>query len=560
MSVLVRKVTDTEIEKIIAEAKEAEMCRNLISLEKILAPVFFDHSQNPLIPRDNPFLKAEIYRACGFFLSYYGRSKNKRDYQERGKNFLTISIETFLSAESFNQAADAQIILATCYWHLGEYEECEIVLGDVESRYQDKQLSTIYLRACIFRLHMLNFVQDYQTALRLIEQITIPVEICQDDMVRAMFHNHAGFICRGVGKIGEAINHYHAAFVLAEKSENHHFCAMFLNNLAFLHNKEGETKKAHECVDRGIHYLTVMENTGWMAHFLDTKSLIYLHEKDYSAAERTIDEAIDYFRQGEDYCGLTDALWTKCLILFGDKKIENALQIYGEILQIARERLGAKALGKYIKNFSKRIYLLEDDTLPNQVKNFEKQLIENALKLKAGLVTQAASTLGISHQSLSDALHRRFPELREKFNINRKSRVVKNKKPVPEFRAAEIQILEVPFSEILLPAGFENLTKVTVFLASAKNIEWLWRGAALLCVRRAEFTRGKPVMVFDGDKFECGIAGYDHLSGFYYIENLQPSPFSTNYKCVGEIIGICPVEEISADGKIAFKKIEGDIF
>lgn len=90
-----RDLTLTDILYLIDEAKNAELCRDITAIQKILQPVWLDIEESPDFNNFDEIVRAELFRICGAFLSFYGNAKNLKDYQIRGKDLLTNAIELF---------------------------------------------------------------------------------------------------------------------------------------------------------------------------------------------------------------------------------------------------------------------------------------------------------------------------------------------------------------------------------------------------------------------------------------------------------------------------------
>jgi hypothetical protein len=211
--------------------------------------------------------------------------------------------------------------------------------------------------------------------------------------------------------------------------------------------------------------------------------------------------------------------------------------------------------------------------LADEVKNYKKQMVSRSLRRNNACVTDTASELGISHQSLSDILHNQFPELREEFGLNcrtpRNSKIISKKtetatktktKKSREQETRKITPVDLSLSEIV----FENFNladndEIFTFIAPSQMLEQFGvAGDAIICVVKQDFQPGQPFVICDRENtvYDCGIAAVDDLTGYFYLVcEDEPKPFSSNeFFSIGVIVGFCLLENIS-DQQVAFKAL-----
>jgi hypothetical protein len=209
--------------------------------------------------------------------------------------------------------------------------------------------------------------------------------------------------------------------------------------------------------------------------------------------------------------------------------------------------------------------------LADEVKNYKKQLVSQSLRRNNASITETASELRISHQSLSDILHNQFPELREEFGLNNRMRrdskkpetaaKIKTKKTrEPESRKitpVDLSRSEIIFENFHLPDNDEIFT----FIAPSHILERFGVvGDAIICVVKQDFQPGQPFVICERENtlYDCGIAAVDDLTGYFYLmcEDGEPKPFSSNeFFSIGRIAGFCLLESIS-DQRVTFKALK----
>lgn len=574
-----KETTKPKLALLLEEAKNAELCRDIEESRRIFSTFWQDIETDPDVSDFETVIQAELLRLCGFFLSYYGRSQGKANYQLRGKDLLTKAIEIFEELGHLDKIAEARVMLALCYWYEGEIEECESILQFTEEQYKENRLHPVYLQSCLNRLMTLHWKKDTQEAVEkaveIIEELKVPMDLCQDWRLKTMYHNQAGIFHCHLGKYDEAVFSQNEAIRFARQIKSTRFVATALNNLAFLDMRMGDFQAAHSHIEEAISLFENLNDIGWIPHALDTKTLLLNKENKCEEALETIDSAISYFSKGDDYSGLVDAFWTKIQTLLRLDRKSEALILFSELAGLAAQRIGEVAVQKYADLFADLLYTAKNLPLVNEVKNYKKQLVSQSLRRNNASITDTASELGISHQSLSDILHNQFPELRKEFGLNNRMRrdskiiskipetTAKNRtKKIREQEARKITPVDLSRSEIV----FENFDlsdndEIFTFIAPSYVLRQFGiAGDAIVCVVKQDFQPGQPFVICERQNtaYDCGIAAIDDLTGYFYLirEDDAPKPFSSKeFFSIGKIAGFCLLESIS-DQQVMFKALK----
>ena len=544
------KITTSTALKLIEEARNAELCRDIPTYRRVLSPVWEDLEDDPALSGLDITLQAEILRLCGFLLSYYGRSRNLKNYQERGRNFLTQSIEIFDSENLPHKSAEAKVILSLCYWYEGAISESELILSETEAEYKDNQLHPVYLQISVNRLLTHYWKGEYQQALKIIEQVSIPIDLCKDARLKTLFHNQAGIIYQLLEQPDKAIFHLHEAIKNAQRSGNLRYAAGSLNNLGNVCKDIGDFAKAHQYVDRAFKSYTELQETGWAANVLDTKAQIYLAENKLEDALIKVDEALKILRQGEDFAGLTEALFTKCKIFLGLGNFSESVILLAELVEKAKLQIGEFAAKKYADEFAQLIYPMKNASYSEEVKGFKSNLLRKHLKDADLQITKAAETLGITHQNLSDMLNKQFPELYDELGIRRRSRRNGNGKKVEGLK--NIAPVSLNPSEMFFDGGLKlkNDASYYTFAMSGKRLPSLkTKQNVIALVESGEESSGTTVIMQNQktNDFYCGTLEMDTLTGIFYLnDSLQKDDFPflfDDFKYYGKVVGYCLLEE-----------------
>jgi tetratricopeptide (TPR) repeat protein len=542
------RITPSQAIKLIEDARNAELCRDISEYRRILNAVWENLDDEPALDGLDTLLQAEILRLCGFFLSYYGHSRNLKNYQEREKNFLTKAIEMFDREKLPDKAAEAKVILAHCYWLEGAISECELILAETEKEYADNQLHPVYFQICVNRMLTHYWKGEYPQALTMIEQISNPIELCKDIRLKTLFHTQAGITYQLSGQPEKAIFHTTEAIKNAQRNGNIRYTASCLNNLGNVYKDIGKFDKAHQCIDRAYKTYIELEEIGWAANVLDTKAQVYLAENKLASALTKINEALEILRQGEDFAGLTEALFTKSKILLKLDKINESLALFAELSEMAKIRIGEFAAKKYTDEFANLIYLLNNTSYTNELRIFKTHLLRKHLTDADLQISKAAETLGISHQSLSDILNNQFPELYIELGIKRRSRrngknrdVLKNIAPI-----------KLSDSQMACGSGLRlnEESSYYTFALNGKHLPSLkTKQNVVVLVEASEQIAGATVIMQNQktDEFHCGVLEMDKLTGIFYLNDSAVKdsfPFLLDdFKYYGKVVGYCLLEE-----------------
>jgi tetratricopeptide (TPR) repeat protein len=559
------KLPVTEILHLIEEARNAELCRDVDSLRKILQTVWNDNNRLPTFTDYEPAIRAELLRLCGFFLTFYGRSRNLRDYQLQAKDLLTNATEIFQSEGLADKAAESKIILAFCYWNSGEVSECEALLSLVENDFSENKIHPVYLQIKINRMMLLCWCEKFDEAFAIINEISPLMDYCKDSRLKILFNFEAAILFHRKLKYEDAIFYFSESIRLAKDNSNFHLLALTYNNLSLLYRDMKLFNEAHDLSSKSFDILKKLNHIGWIPHILDSKALIYIDENKYREALEVIEEALTYFYEGEDYKGLTAALWTKVRCLIRLERAEDAFLIFADLKNIAAERIGEVAVKKFAKSLTEEIYVLRHLPLADEIAEFKRARVSAALIEANGVVGKAAKILRLkNHQALSDILNKQFPELLGELGFKRRARRTTQKQSktininsadiLQEREISRLILTDKHFSfDFKVPSDrFETFYFDKHFMKSF-GID---SGAVVAVIPVTELKAKMVILISNENGFIVGKTEYDGWAGIYYISDEKGNPIPIDEKnIIGEPIGFCLFSE--ADKKyIQFSRLE----
>lgn len=568
------KFTQKDLLAAIEEARNAEMSRNLPASTKCLEPFLEDFEPAAFLEQMNPLLRAEILRLCGFYISFYGKTNRRKDFQERGRNILTRAIEIFEDNDCADKSAEAKVMLALCYYNEGSIDESEAILETVEQQFAENQLHPVYLKIRINQMMKSSFTLEGASGLKIYEDVKVPMEFCADPRLQAMFHTQAGIIFQICHKIEVAAFHYVEAIRFARLVNNKLFIAANLNNLSLFHKEAGNFEAAYKAISESIGLYEELNEFGHLPHAWDSYALTLLADEKTNEALAVIEKAVAAFNQTEDYSGWVQALWTKMLICLRLNDKINALESFCELVEIARTRINQATVTRYTHQFSKLIYFKDESSLKNQTQSFRREIVRDAIISTDLKIVGAAKRLGIAHQSLVEMLDVNFPDLRDELGIKNRSQrsdsKSKNvagssataKKLSSSALAREIRPFEFPANAAV--EGVEISDEIIPFFIPKKKFAQFASATAakdtIVLVKKSEYKKEKPFLILCNQTkaFDCGIADIDALTGFFYLinEDADPVPFSKEeFFIVGEIVAFCrAVSPRGEDAVFVFEK------
>jgi tetratricopeptide (TPR) repeat protein len=560
----------TQAVLLVDEARNAELRRDIDSLKNILETVWTDFETLPSFTEYPPELRAELLRLYGFFLTFYGRAKNLRDYHAKAKDVLTLANKIFTDEKNAAKAAESNVLLAFCYWNAGEVENCEAFLKLCELDFPENLTHPVALQIKINRLMLLCWLGRFSESYVIFKEIESAITVCKDIRLKILFHFEAAILLQRQKKYVEAVLHFNESIRLCRENENFHLLALTLNNLSLLYLEWGFYREAHHFSDKSLKILKEMEQTGWIPHILDSKALILLAEEKYGSALAVVEDALNYFYQGEDYKGLTASLWTRILCLLGLGNTVDAIYAYGELQQIAGTKISAAAAKKFAAQFEKEIYLIRGLALGAEISELEKSLISRALVKANGGISKAAEILKLkNHQALSFIMATRHPKLYEEMGFQKRVRRGLSKSNKNTSPASNNKDVETPGNSEILRIDLEEKKAVFDFNFRATEINTFYvderamgvfgiSGDAVIVSRKInQIKQEMTVLVLHENQIIVSKTLHDKDFDVFFVldENGLPIPLDEE-NTLGEPFGFCLFDEIG-EKEIKFKKLGG---
>ncbi|MGB8508650.1 MAG: tetratricopeptide repeat protein [Pyrinomonadaceae bacterium] len=438
--------------------------------------------QRPEVKRLPPVTAAEVLLQCGVLTGWLGSARNVSGAQEQAKDLLSEALRKFQSQGRYKKVSEVQYELGICYWRLGAFDNARVVMSEALRQLKE---SDVELKAKILIRRTLVEISEnrYYEALNILKEAE-PIFDAAGDALKGRWHGQKGLVLRRLAtaegradNFDKAIIEYTAAIYHYEQAKHERYCALNLNNLAFLLHKLGRYREAHEHLDRAQRIYTRLNDAGNLVQVKETRARVFIAEEKYREANRIIADAIQTFEKGGEAALFADALTVQGVAWARLGVYESSIHILRRAVSVAEqsgasvnaglaaltliEEHGAKRLSQTeIYNLYRRADELlkstqdaedmarlracaritlrrlsgarihdKNFTLQGAVHDYEAKFIEQALEESEGSVTRAAKLLGIRYQSLALLLKQRHKRLLPKRTpVKRRLRSIIKKK------------------------------------------------------------------------------------------------------------------------------------
>ncbi|HEX8283253.1 MAG TPA: helix-turn-helix domain-containing protein [Pyrinomonadaceae bacterium] len=426
-----------------------------------LGELWLGVGQRPAVRPLPPAVEAEVLLQCGTLTGWLGSVRNVSGAQEQAKDMLSEAARGFRSQGILSKVSEVQYELGICYWRLGSFEEARLILGEALKPLKE---SDVELKAKIHIRRTLVEISEnrYNEALNILKEAE-PVFESANDALKGKWHGQRAIILlklaateRRPDYADRAIIEFTAAIYHYEQAKHERYCALNLNNLAFLLYKLGRYRDAHEHLDRAQLIFTKLRDTGNVAQVDETRARVLVAEKRYREADRIMPGVIKTLEQSGESALLADALTVQGVVWARLGGSDASIDILRRAMNLAQDSGATASSGhaaltlieehgatwrlpesELVKIYRRAHGLLKSSqdaedkerllacaqivikrlsgiqihdrnfSFYGAVHELEARLIEQALELEGGSITRAAERLGLKRQALSNMLQTR---------------------------------------------------------------------------------------------------------------------------------------------------------
>ncbi len=407
-------------------AKEREESGDYAGAREALDEFWQRIGERPKIEKLERGTAAEVLLRVGVLTGWIGSKQQIADAQETAKNLISESISLFESVSYTKKVAEAQTDLAVCYWREGAYDEARDVLKDALSRLSvDSELrAKAVMRSAIVE----RSAARYKDALRILTRNASLFEKVKSHTIKGGFHNVLAGVLEDLGAsekrqayIDRAFVEYTAASFHFEQAGHKIYRANVENNLGFLFFKAGRFKEAHRHLGYARRLLMYLKDSSGVAQVNETRARVLLAEGRNGEAERVARAAVRTLENSGQQALLAEALISHATALARlgyysqsrstFQRAVGVAQIAGALNRAQKASLTmVKELSEHLATDEIRA-LDSGSLLGEEMRRHERDLIEQALSVSQGSITQAARLLGVSHQRLIYLIEKKHKDL-----------------------------------------------------------------------------------------------------------------------------------------------------
>ena len=424
---------------------------------------------------------AEVLLCAGILTGWIGSKNEIADAQEVAKNLITESMTFYESTGDSQKIAAARVELAYCYWQQGALDEARVIFNEALRKLTTEGNTRAW---GLLRLAILEWsASRYDDALEILTGNASLFERITSHAIKGAYHNQLALAFRHRASsenrndyLQQAIREYQEADYYLRLAQNNVFLAHVKNNVGFLLYKLSRFKEAHAYLEDARRLTVSVRDKVRTAQIDDTRAQVLIAQKRLKEAELVARGAVSVLEKSGQQCLLSEALVTHGIALARLQRTERAeftfqkaigvahqvgalnkaglaaLTLIEELDELSAETLRAafeqagdwlsesrsleilRRVNAAARKVLSSIYgettaaeateiLLNKLGLQEQVLNYERALIRQALAKANGSVTHAAGLLGMTHQALTYAIGARHEDLlKERSPIRRRAR------------------------------------------------------------------------------------------------------------------------------------------
>jgi tetratricopeptide (TPR) repeat protein len=415
---------------------------------------------------------AEVLLTTGILTGWLGSRSEIKYADEYARDLISESITLYEALGDSRKIAEARTELAWCYWRSGANDEARILSNEALKRL------TIGGNARANALIVLSFVEwaesRHKEVLRILTENASLFERITNHTFKGTYHNQLGITFRVIGSTSKrrsdyfqrAIAEYHAADDEFKLAKNVVYRAHVKNNIAYVLRELRRFKDAHQYLEQARRLFTIVGDKVRTAQVDDSRAQLLIAEGKYAEAEPLARSAARSFERAGRQCLLAETLINQGIALARMRELKRAQFIFQQAIEIAhqagalnRAGLAALTMIEELDNLSTDVqsvayerakeWLASSESpdirprlravakkidgkrrgkvadprevlfnkrrdLEEEVLQFERTLISDALEKVKGKVTYAADLLGVGRQRLAYIINTRHPDLLKK--------------------------------------------------------------------------------------------------------------------------------------------------
>jgi tetratricopeptide (TPR) repeat protein len=308
------------------------------------------------------------------------------------------------------------------------------------------------------------------------------IEECGNNLLLGKLYFHRALVFHNRGDdenkphyITLAIKGYEQASTHYKKAKHNQYVAVSENNTGNAYRLLKDFPNCHLHLDEALRIYDKLKDKGRAARVYDNKAWAFIAEGNLADAELAALTSVNMLRKGDEKSILAESLTTLGVVLSRGGNIDEAISSFTDAKETALRVGDMESAGNAVltqleelqANLTsivvRSLYLEADEllknspkkstisrlqsiarkqfetgnpesvlkrekyfnwknfSLPEAVHSYERALILKALNESGGRITKAAGLLGVSHQSLSQIMHKRHKDLQQ-YSVRRRRR------------------------------------------------------------------------------------------------------------------------------------------
>jgi tetratricopeptide (TPR) repeat protein len=449
---------------------------------EVMRPFWKKFGERPELEGLNPPMAAEVLLHVGILTRWIGSKNQISDAQDVAKDLISESITLFESLGDTLRVAAARAELGFCYWWAGALDEARIMLTEALQKLTIE--GNTRANALIFLSIVEWSASRYSHSLKLLNHNAALFKKIPNPTLKGAFHNQRAITLRKLITAENRVDYFRRIIKEYEQAEHYFklahntiFRAEVKNNVGNVFRQMRRFKEAHQYLIEARRLASVIKDKAVVAQIDDTRAQLLIDQGKLNEAEAVARSAARRLRTSGHQVLLADTLINHGIALARLGRKEQARFTFQEAIEVAHEigasnKAGLAALtlieeiddltlgvlaaaylqaSEWLTNCQSQQLLLrfkaagarlaaqiqhgpstadtktslfnEPIDLADEVLEFERHLISEALAKVNGRVSYAAKLLGIGYQGLAYIIESRHPELlKQRTPVYRRSR------------------------------------------------------------------------------------------------------------------------------------------
>jgi tetratricopeptide (TPR) repeat protein len=413
---------------------------------------------------------ADVFLCAGILTGWIGSRSQLKNAQEVARDLITESIAYYKAQKLTRKAAEALSEIAYCYWRDGRVSEARIMLLEALEGLPPKGIKRA--RALLKLADVEQSAGRNYDALKILTDNASVFASVPHLPVKGSYHNELAMTFEEIAAADKRPDYFERA--LAEyKAAEHHFAlaknpvyrASVKNNEAVVLSKIGRFKEAHKKLDQARGLTVRFKDRLRTAQIDSTRAELLIAEGNYKAAQAVARRAASALAKIGHRCWLADSLILQAIALARLRKHARAHVALQRAIEVAHEADALNKAGLAVLTLIEEIDRLSTDTLQaayqqarewlansqsldvlsrlnaaagklaasvrrelsrdealdllltkpydidQRLKEYEHDLIKQALIQSDGKISHAAKLLGRTYQGLGHMIETKHPDL-----------------------------------------------------------------------------------------------------------------------------------------------------